>query len=78
MIKIQTIVKIMDNSGGIFAMCLRTMRNSFRVGALPGHQIKVTIKKSRKRKKVLKKYKDIKKGGLYLAVVVCNIRGVKR
>lgn len=75
MIKIQTFLNVADNSGAVFGLCIKIPIN--RIGAIPGDIVKITIKKSRK-KKFLKKTKEIKKGQLYSALLVRTIRGLKR
>ena len=77
MIKVQTFLKISDNSGGINGLCIRILKNSKRIGAQPGEIIKISVKKSRK-KKFIKKSKEVKKGQLYMALVIRTVRGLKR
>lgn len=78
MIKVQTILKVADNTGAVFVMCIKILNISKKQGALPSHEIKCSVKKRRFKKKVFKKFKEIKKGFIYLCLVVRNIRGLKR
>jgi large subunit ribosomal protein L14 len=78
MIKVQTILKIVDNTGGVYAMCIKILNISKRLGVLPGHETKCTIKKKRSKKKVYKKFKEIKKGFLYTCLLIRNVRSLKR
>ena len=61
MIKVQTIIKVSDNTGAVYIMCIKILNISKRVGALPGHEIKGSIKKRKHKKKVFKKFKEVKK-----------------
>jgi ribosomal protein L14 len=78
MIKVQTIVKVSDNTGAVYIMCIKTLNISKRLGALPGHEIKGSIKKRRHKKKVFKKFKEVKKGFIYTGIIIRNVRGMKR
>lgn len=78
MIKVQTILKVSDNTGAVYVMCIRILNISKRQGALPSHEIKGSVKKRRFKKKTFKKFKEIKKGFIYNCVIIRNVRGVKR
>lgn len=78
MIKIKTIIKVTDNTGAVFIMCIRLLNISKRQGALPSHEIKGSVKKRRFKKKVFKKFKEIKEGTMYTCVIIRNVRGLKR
>lgn len=77
MINVQTVLKISDNSGAIFASCIRVLNSSSRIGAGVGDIITVVIKKSVLKRNV-KKSKEVKKGQICTALVLRTIRGVKR
>jgi large subunit ribosomal protein L14 len=78
MIKVQTILKVVDNTGAVFVMCIKILNISKKLGVLPGHETKCTVKKKRHKKKVFKKFKEIKKGALYNCLLVRNVRSLKR
>ena len=44
--KCWTILKIKDNSGGVYCGCIKVLRMSSRTGALPGHIVTVLLKKA--------------------------------
>lgn len=78
MINVETILKIKDNSGGIYCGCIKVLKTSSRVGALSGHVITVSIKKNIFKKHVIKKSKIIIKGQICKALVIRSAIGVKR
>lgn len=78
MIKVQTVLKVSDNTGAVYIMCIKILNISKKQGALPSHEIKGTVKKRKFKKKVFKKFKEIKKGGIYTCLIIRNIRGLKR
>ncbi|CAL4043403.1 50S ribosomal protein L14 [Buchnera aphidicola (Phyllaphis fagi)] len=71
MIQEQTILRVADNSGARFAMCIRVLGGSKRRYAGIGDIIKVTIKEAVPRGKV-------KKGEVLKAVIVRTKKGIRR
>ena len=71
MIQMQTMLKVTDNSGGREAMCVKVLGSSKRRYAGIGDIIKVTIKSAIPNGK-------IKKGEVFLALVVRTKDGVRR
>jgi ribosomal protein L14 len=78
MIKVQTILKVVDNTGAVFIMCIKIMNISRNSGVLPGHELKGSVKKKKHKKKIFKRFKEIKKGSLYPCLLVRNNRSLKR
>ncbi len=77
MIYIQTLLKIADNSGGYFALCLKVLSNS-KVGRV-GDAVIVSIKSIIANKKIThKKKRKVLKGSVRKAVIVRTARIVKR
>ncbi len=77
MINVQTVLKVVDNSGAVYVNCIRLMKSSSRVGAKVGDVITVVIKKSIIKKNI-KKSKEVKKGQVCTAVVLRTVKGLKR
>lgn len=77
MIKVQTILKVTDNSGAVFVSCIHLSRPVFRLGAGVGDLITVVVKKNFVKKNV-KKSKKISKGQICTAVVVRTVKGCRR
>ena len=71
MIQMQTILDVADNSGAKSVMCIKVLGGSKRRFANIGDLIKVSIKVAAPNGK-------IKKGEVYLAVVVRTRKGVRR
>ena len=71
MIQMQTMLDSADNSGARRLMCVKVLGGSKRRYANIGDVIKVTVKEAIPRGKV-------KKGELYIAVVVRTRKGVRR
>ena len=71
MIQMQTMVKVTDNSGARQAMCIKVLGSSKRRYAGIGDIIKVTVKTAMPNGK-------IKKGEVFLALVVRTKTGVRR
>ena len=77
MINVQTILKVADNSGAIYVMCIRLLNMSMRVGAKAGDTITVVVKKNIVKKNI-KKSKEIKKGQICTALILRTKKGLKR
>ena len=71
MIQMQTMLRAADNSGARRLMCVKVLGGSKRRYAGVGDVIKVSVKEAIPRSKV-------KKGELYIAVVVRTKKGVRR
>lgn len=71
MIQMQTVVKVADNSGARFVLCIKVLGGSGRRYASVGDLVKVTVKDALPRGKV-------KKGDVLIAVVVRTAKGVRR
>jgi len=71
MIQMQTVLDVADNTGARRAMCIKVLGGSHRRYASVGDLIKVSIKEALPRTKV-------KKGEVFLAVVVRTKKGVRR
>jgi large subunit ribosomal protein L14 len=78
MINVESILKIADNSGGLFCGCIKILKISSRIGAIPGQTLTVSIKKNVFKKHVTKKSKIISKGQICKALLVCSVKGLKR
>lgn len=61
MIKVESKVNIIDNSGGVIAQCIRILKK--KTTATIGDKIIVTVKK-------IKPHKKIEKGKIYTALIV--------
>lgn len=68
MVFLQTILKIIDNSGAVFAKCIKLPRQSNRGGGV-GDVVTVVVKKSFIKKKI-KKSKEIKTGQICNALII--------
>jgi len=77
MINVQTVLKVVDNSGAVFVSCIRLLNSSSRVGAKVGDVITVVVKKSIVKKNI-KKSKEVKKGQVCTAVILRTLVGLKR
>jgi len=77
MINVQTVLKVVDNSGAVFVSCIRLLNSSSRVGAKVGDVITVVVKKSIVKKNI-KKSKEVKKGQVCTAIVLRTLVGIKR
>lgn len=77
MINVQTVLKVVDNSGAIFVSCIRLLNISSRIGAYPGQTVTVVVKKNIIKKNI-KKSKEIKKGQICTALIVRTRKGLKR
>lgn len=75
MINVQTVLKVVDNSGAIFVKCIHLNRPS--IGAGLGDIVTVVVKKNIIKKNV-KKSKEIKKGQVCMALVLRVKRYCKR
>ncbi len=71
MIQMQSILDVADNSGARRVMCIKVLGGSMRRYAGIGDVIRVSIKEAIPRGKV-------KKGEVYLAVVVRTRKGIRR
>lgn len=71
MIQMQTMLNVADNSGARRVMCIKVLGGSHRRYAGIGDLIKVSVKEAIPRGKV-------KKGEVYLALVVRTAKGVRR
>jgi large subunit ribosomal protein L14 len=71
MIQMQTMLEVADNSGARRVMCIKVLGGSHRRYAAIGDVIRVTVKEAVPRGRV-------KKGEVYLAVVVRTASGVRR
>jgi large subunit ribosomal protein L14 len=71
MIQMQTKLEVADNSGAQKLMCIKVLGGSKRRYARVGDVIRVSVKEAMPRRKV-------KKGDMYLAVVVRTKKGVRR
>jgi ribosomal protein L14 len=67
--KCWTILKIKDNSGGIYCGCIKVLKTSSRRGALSGHVITVLLKKTFLKNTLLKKVKYFKRTSLQALVI---------
>lgn len=77
MINVQTMLKVADNSGAIYVLCIRLLNISMRLGALPGQTITVVVKDNIVKENI-KKSKEIKKGQICKALILRTVYGVKR
>lgn len=77
MINVQAVLRVADNSGAIFAKCIRLLNSSSRVGAQVSDMITVVVKKSIIKKNI-KKSKEVKKGQIFKAILLCSKFGVRR
>jgi large subunit ribosomal protein L14 len=75
MINIQTVLKVIDNSGAVFVKCIQIFKK--RSGAGIGDIITVVIKKSFVKKNI-KKSREIKNGQVCSALVLKTKLGLKR
>lgn len=71
MIQAETMMDVADNSGAKRVMCIKVLGGSHRRYAYTGDLVKVTIKEAIPHSKV-------KKGDVYLAVIVRTRKGVRR
>lgn len=71
MIQMQTMLDVADNSGARRVMCIKVLGGSKRRYAAIGDVIRVTVKEASPRGRV-------KKGEVYMAVVVRTAAGVRR
>ena len=71
MIQMQTILDVADNSGARRVMCIKVLGGSKRRYASVGDVIKVSVKDAAPRGRV-------KKGDVYIAVVVRTAKGIRR
>lgn len=78
MVNVETILKVADNSGGIYCGCIRILKISSRIGTVPGQTLTVSVKKNIVKKHVVKKSKIISKGQICKALLVCSAKGLKR
>lgn len=77
MIYIQTLLKIADNSGGYFALCLKVLSNS-KIGRV-GDAVIISIKSLITNKKITHKKKlKVLKGSVRKAVIVRTAQIIKR
>ena len=83
MIQVQTILEVADNSGAKKVMCIKVLGGSKRRYAHVGDLIKVAVKQAaprgrEDRRSSIMGREDVKKGGVYNAVVVRTTSGVRR
>lgn len=78
MILIGSICKVADNSGAVLVGCIKVLKISSRIGAIPGQTIKVSVKKNIFKKHIVKKSKIIVKGQLCTALLLRTKKGLKR
>lgn len=83
MIQVQTILDVADNSGAKKVMCIKVLGGSKRRYARVGDLIKVAVKQAtprgrEERRSIVAGREDVKKGGVYNAVVVRTTSGVRR
>jgi large subunit ribosomal protein L14 len=67
MIQTQTLLKIIDNSGGKIVQCIRTLGGSIRKYAYIGDTVVTTTKKIRSKNKLKSK---VKKGEIFSAIII--------
>jgi len=77
MIKVETILKVADNSGARICGCIQVVKNAFRIGAKPGQVITVSVKKNVFKKHVVKKSRMIHKGQICIALIICSAKALK-
>ena len=77
MIKVSTILKVSDNSGARFVLCISLPNEAQRLGAFPGMVVRSSIKKVIVKKK-LKKSRVLKQGQLCTALIIRTAYGFKR
>lgn len=78
MINVETILKVTDNSGGVYCGCIKILKISSRIGTIPGQTLTVSVKKNIVKKHVVKKSRIISKGQICKALLVCSAKGLKR
>ena len=78
MIKPSSILNVADNSGALSVGCINVPKSNSRLGALPGCLITISVKKNIFKKNIKKKSRIITKGQLAKALIVTNVKGVKR
>ena len=78
MIKVETILKVADNCGATVVKCIKLLKLSQRVGAIPGQQILIVVQKNIFKKHVIKKSKIIIKGKICNALVLRTAKNLKR
>jgi len=78
MVRVESMLKIADNSGGLYCCCIKVLKFASRTGALPGQIITVVVKKNIFKKHVIKKSRIIIKGHIYKALLVCSAKGLRR
>lgn len=78
MIHVNTVCKVADNSGAILVKCIKVLKISSRLGAVPGQTITVSVKKNVFKSHVVKKSKIISKGQICKALVIRTVKGLKR
>ena len=83
MIQMQSVLEVADNSGAKKVMCIKVLGGSKRRYARIGDLIKVTVKQaiprgSEDKKGAARGREDVRKGGVYNAVVVRTRNGVRR
>jgi len=78
MVNVETLLKVADNSGALICGCIKVLKISSRIGAIPGQTVTVSVKKNIFKKHVVKKSKIISKGQICKALLVCSAKGLKR
>lgn len=78
MVNVETLLKVTDNSGAIYCCCIKILKMSSRIGAIPGQTLTVSVKKNMYKKHIVKKSKIIVKGQICKALLVCSAKGLKR
>lgn len=78
MVKVETIIKVVDNSGALLAKCIRNLSSSHILGANVGEVITISVKRNIFKKNIIKKSKIIMKGQICKALVIRSIKSIKR
>lgn len=78
MIKVETVIRVVDNSGAILAKCIRNLKLTHKLGAKVGETITVSIKRNIFKKNIIKKSKIIIKGQICKALVISSVKNIKR
>ena len=78
MIKVNSLLKVSDNSGAIIVGCLNIPKLFKTRGGITGCILTVTVKKNIFKKNVTKKSRIIEKGKIYKALLVTTAFPLKR
>ena len=78
MIFVGTICKVADNSGAVLVKCIKVLKISSRIGAIPGQTITVSVKKNVFKRHIIKKSKIIIKGQICKALILRTKKSIKR